>query len=65
MKNRYVIAFNRGIFRDKPLHNNNDEEISEEMYTPQAYAKLMDVVRKFPKHKINRDDLFTCGFIKN
>ena len=62
--NRYVIALNRVKIAKEQLTDHCNKE-SESKLTIYEVAELMDVVRKYPAEKIDRETLFTCGFSRN
>ncbi|WP_299205981.1 hypothetical protein [Brumimicrobium sp.] len=64
MMNRYVIALNRVNIAQEEL-TTHAEENKENKLTIYEVAKLMDKVRKYPENKIEREELFTCGFSIN
>lgn len=67
MMNRYVIALNRVNIAQEELttHAEENKENKENKLTIYEVAKLMDKVRKYPENKIEREELFTCGFSIN
>jgi hypothetical protein len=64
MMNRYVIALNRVKIAKEQLNAHKGEGVDSRL-TIFEVAELMDLVRKYPESKIERDMLFTCGFSKN
>ncbi|MBW7867512.1 MAG: hypothetical protein H3C31_04210 [Brumimicrobium sp.] len=61
LKNRFVIALNRKEIVD----DLSDIKKGEKKITIDEVAEIMDVVRKYPKYKINQERLHSCGFIMN
>ena len=62
--NRYVIALNRLKIVKRHI-NKRDKQIGNKKLSVHEVAELMDFVRKYPKEKIQEDNLFKCGFSKN
>lgn len=64
MLNRYVIALNRLKLVQKQLKKKGKLGVNNEL-TVNEIAELMDFARRYPKTKIDKEALFTCGFSKN
>lgn len=65
--NRFVIALNKdNIENQKDFSTDNPcIESSSDKLTFVEVAQIMDIARKFPKQKIDKEKLFSCGFSVN